>query len=294
VAEEADLKQCPHCRGWIPAVATMCAQCGSSKLDAAPAPRAPEVPPAMRGVSVTTVLIWANVAFLVFSLLVQWRLKPGGNALQYLLPGPSGKALAIAGLYDHHLVARGQWWRVVTATFLHAGLLHIGFNMYALHQLGPITEHLIGKARFLVVYVVCAICSTLAISIWFVHVQGDPGPHRMVGASGAVFGILGVLITFLRRKGNLMGRAVARSLAINAVILIAIGIWVPMISNTGHMGGLLPGLVFGMVLSGSFADRLDPAAARRWGILALLAALVTLVALGAGVAFAVRYLAQGS
>ncbi len=125
----------------------------------------------------------------------------------------------------------------------------------------------------------------MAISVWFIGVQGQPEHIPMVGASGAVFGVLGVLITFLKRKGNPMGQRIARSLAINAVILIGIGFYVRFISNTGHVGGFIPGLVFGLFLGDGFSGRIDSAGSRLWTRLAIMAGIVTAAALVAGMEF---------
>lgn len=300
MSDDYDLKQCQRCGANIPSVATKCASCNTSQVDL-PAPAGSRRRlRAAGGWSVTSILIAANVVFYLWSLYVQKRMTPQQTWIGLVIDGPRlfavsdprivwGGGMAWAGMYWNDWVIGGHWWRVVSATFLHGGLLHIGFNMYALHQLGRLAESIFGPLRFLVVYLVTGFVSMAAISIWFSYVPGTPAPHPTVGASGAIFGVAGLLVVFLLRRGSAQGQAIARSLGFNLLLMLALGWFIPMISNTGHVGGLLPGMAFGLILAPQFADRFAPQRENRWRLLAAGLAAVAVV----GLALAVHSVVTG-
>jgi rhomboid protease GluP len=234
------------------------------------------------------VLIGVNVAFYLWSLYVGKLSYPRIGYGSLLFQGPPfdgtlSSPLGLVGVYAHEGVLSGEWWRVVSAAFLHGGILHIGMNMYALNQLGTFAEQIFGPRRFLVVYVACGVCSMAAISIWNVGILGHAEAPYTVGASGAIFGVAGLLVGFLGRRGTERGRQIARSLAMNLLFMLALGYAVPIISNTGHVGGLIPGLVFGLFLRTGFAERLRPEGEAGWGGLALASCLLV----AAGLSFAI-------
>lgn len=130
------------------------------------------------------------------------------------------------------LVAGGDYYRMLTAAFLHAGLVHLGFNMLALYLFGSQVERALGPARFLALYVLAALGGS-SLSHYF----GAPSAFG-VGASGAVFGILGAFFVIARSRG-LDGTQVAGLIAVNLLLSAA----VPRIDNAAHVGGLLTGAV---------------------------------------------------
>lgn len=131
-------------------------------------------------------------------------------------------------------VAEGQWYRLLTAAFLHAGLFHLLTNMFALIIVGPPLEAALGRSRFLALYVLSALGgSTLSFLV------SDPGTLG-VGASGAIFGLFGAFYVVLRRLGGETGQVLAL-IAINLVITFA----VPIIDWRAHLGGLATGAVVG-------------------------------------------------
>ena len=136
-------------------------------------------------------------------------------------------------------VADGELYRLVTGGFLHAGLMHLGFNMFALYILGRVLEPSIGTARFLAVY----FASLLAGSFGAILLSGSF--VLTVGASGAVFGIFGATFILARGRGmNTMAREIGVILGINLLITFAI----PGISIGGHLGGLIGGVLCGMLI----------------------------------------------
>ncbi len=163
----------------------------------------------------------------------------GGAALSGGI-GPLGEQNLINGA----AVAAGEWWRIFTSAFFHLGLLHLGFNMYVLYLYGPIAEHLYGHFEFLLIYLLCAAGgSTLTILV-------DPTSFA-AGASGAIFGIVGLLFVVSRRHHAVLGPQGRRMMAGIGGYLIFLLIFtfvVPGISWTGHIGGLVVGAALGFAL----------------------------------------------
>jgi membrane associated rhomboid family serine protease len=128
------------------------------------------------------------------------------------------------------LVAGGDWWRPLTSGFLHYGPLHLVFNMMALWWLGRELEPVLGRARFLAVYVVSLLGGSAAVMLF------SPPNSLVAGASGAVFGLMGAMFVIIRRLRLPVGQIVGL-VAVNLVISVV----VPGISLVGHVGGLLVG-----------------------------------------------------
>ena len=145
-------------------------------------------------------------------------------------------------------VLAGQVWRLATAMFLHAGVLHLLVNGWALYQLGGLVEVLFGSARLAAIYFTAGLAGSLASVAWDL-VSGNAVPS--VGASGAIFGLLGFLIAFLLRHRDRL-RPEARSLLLQLVfwagINIVFGFTVDMIDNAAHLGGLAAGLAIGAAI----------------------------------------------
>jgi membrane associated rhomboid family serine protease len=129
-------------------------------------------------------------------------------------------------------VSDGDYWRLLTAMFLHGSVLHIAFNMFALYWLGTVVEEAIGTTRFLLVYFASGLCGSAGALL-----LTDPGAVT-VGASGAIFGIMGALLMLeYMTTGSFAGQA-AGLILINLVITFTI----PNISVGGHVGGLIGGI----------------------------------------------------
>jgi membrane associated rhomboid family serine protease len=127
-------------------------------------------------------------------------------------------------------VTLGAWWQLITSGFLHTGLLHIAFNMIALWVFGQELEPVLGKVRFLVVYLVSLLGGSLAVFLF-----ADPASGT-AGASGAVFGLMGALAVVLLRL-RLSPRPALTLILLNVIISFT----VPNISILGHLGGLATG-----------------------------------------------------
>lgn len=142
-------------------------------------------------------------------------------------------------------VADGEWWRLVTSMFLHYGILHIAFNMYALYLFGPIIEQMYGHIEYAILYLLCGLGgSVLTILL------ADPRTVA-AGASGAIFGLFGLAFVVSRRRHLLLGpqaRAIISQVGMLLVLNLIITFTVPGISWTGHLGGLAIGVILGAAL----------------------------------------------
>lgn len=137
----------------------------------------------------------------------------------------------------------GEWWRLFTSMFLHGGFAHVLLNGWALYQIGALFEVAVGSFRMLAVYVVAGLAGSLASLLW---TQG-----LSVGASGAIFGVLGALIAFLLRRRERLtpfARSLLSQLVGWAAINVFIGFTFPMIDNAAHLGGCAAGFVLGLLL----------------------------------------------
>lgn len=188
---------------------------------AAPRPR-PQLPTARPIVSYT---------LLAFTLLVYLTQLASKSLLGADLP-------AALGLKVNELIAQGELWRLITPAFLHGSILHVGFNMYALHVFGPGLERHFGHLRFLALYLLSGFAGNVASLVF------SSAPS--LGSSTAIFGLLGAQGVFLYRHRELLGgqgrRALNNILTI-AVINLVIGLS-PGIDNWGHLGGLVAGTLF--------------------------------------------------
>ena len=152
--------------------------------------------------------------------------------------GIGGSTLTRDGGLFGPAVADGEWWRLVTSGFLHGGLFHLLFNMYALYILGGMLEPAIGRLRFALVYFVSLLGGSLGALLL--------SPNSLtVGASGAIFGLMGAALVIMRSRGiGVMESGIGIFLGLNLLITFA----VPGISIGGHLGGLVAGTLTGLVL----------------------------------------------
>jgi membrane associated rhomboid family serine protease len=135
-------------------------------------------------------------------------------------------------------VAHGDWWRLLTATFLHYGLLHLGMNMLVLWFIGPALEEYFGHWRYLLVYVVSGLAGSAGALIW--------SPNALtVGASGAIFGIMGAAVVLEARRIWVFGGQAMGLVVIN----LAISFVIPGVSRGGHIGGLIGGALCALAFS---------------------------------------------
>lgn len=166
------------------------------------------------------------------------------NVLAFLATLVLGESFMLGlGAKVNAAIVDGQFWRLFTSMFLHLGLLHIGFNSYALYIFGPQVERPYGPVRFVLIYILSGLSGS-AFSFLF-------SPNPSVGASGAIFGLIGVVGAYLYRYRDrlAMGRSRLMNLVSVAAYNLLYGFIVPSVDNWGHIGGLVAGLALGWFLA---------------------------------------------
>ncbi len=211
----------------------------------------------------------------------------GANAMVFvamvIASGPSldfpGQVMVHFGANYGPYTLSGQWWRLLTYMFLHGGLMHIGFNMWCLWDLGQLCESLYGRATFAALYLITGIAGGLASIAW------NPGVLS-VGASGAIFGLAGALIASFYLGEFSLPRAAIQGTLKSLVFFVAFNVFFgSLLSGTGneidnacHAGGLVSGLILGAVIA-RFAPAHDRPLRRAGAVL-----FVVLLVLGSGLA----------
>jgi rhomboid protease GluP len=194
--------------------------------------------PANAWTPVTTFLIAIN-AIVFFTELV-WQYKSGNQNLSFITWG---------GLFAP-LVMSGQWWRILTANFLHMGILHLGMNMLALLYLGKFVEYRLGSFRYLLAYATAGIGSMAIIA--YIDTKWMTQPHVTVGASGAIMGLLGTMGA-IHLSGWRQAKAISAARQFQAV-LFSVGFQLVFdltnghTSIVGHFSGLMLGFLIGLGL----------------------------------------------
>ena len=211
----------------------------------APAPSGPVGQPREVTVRMPVHRIWATYVFLgLITVVFLGQLA----STQFL----GNDILAALGDKDNLLIAQGEYWRLFTAIFLHASILHYGFNAYALYIIGRDVERFSGAVRLTIIFVLAGLCGSL-FSLVFT-------PAPALGASGAIFGLIGAQGVFLYRHRKLFGERGRRGLqniVIIAILNLAIGLQAG-IDDWAHVGGLVGGLILGGVLGPFWAVSRDP------------------------------------
>ena len=186
--------------------------------------------------AVTAACVALYVISLIFDPLAV--LRPRGF-LEIFSPSADALwALGAAGAIPWHY---GRWWTVVTAIYLHGGLLHILFNILWIRQLSPAVEQVYGPARLVAIF-------TISGAAGFV-VSNSLGVPFTIGASGSIFGLLGAIVAYGRKRGGVYGRMVLRQYGQWALILFFMGFFMPGVNNWAHAGGFAGGFIAGLGLS---------------------------------------------
>jgi membrane associated rhomboid family serine protease len=177
---------------------------------------------------------------------------------------PDGEVIARIGSDFTPLTVGGQWWRLLTSTFLHFGLFHLAFNMWALYANGPLAERIFGSARYLLIYLCAGLAGSAASLWWHAVVNG-------VGASGAIFGVFGAILAFfLRKDGGVPASVLKRHRTSVAAFIgynLLFGLRSSGIDNAAHIGGLIAGFLLGLALTRPLDEqRAEPARDYRWAV----------------------------
>lgn len=144
------------------------------------------------------------------------------------------------------LTISGEWWRLLTNIFVHAGIIHIGFNMWCLWYLGELAEQLYGASTYVCIYLICGIGASLTSAGWHPYVPS-------VGASGAIFGLAGALFTAIKLGEFSVSRAAMsgtlRSLGAFVIFNLIFGFAISGVDNAAHIGGLVTGVIVGALVA---------------------------------------------
>jgi membrane associated rhomboid family serine protease len=212
----------------------------------------------------------ATVVILAINLIV--------FAVEVVLGGSTSlQVLVDMGAMVPILVAQGEYWRLVTAMFLHVGILHLAFNSFGLYLFGSLIEGVLGAARFIAIYLITGVCASAA-SFAF-----SPPGTAAAGASGAVFGLLGAWLAFnLRRRSLSLAQANIQGALMLIGINLALGFLLPGIDNIAHLGGLAAGLGAGFAAEGAGRSETSRLVTQVAGFAALMVVAAALTAWRAG------------
>jgi rhomboid protease GluP len=236
------LERCANCGNQFdrnvadPYSSPLCPACDQLRAQTIPASQPP--PPSPGSFPVTISLIAASA--LVFAAMVL-------SGVSMLDPTPD-QAISFGADFGP-LTLNGQWWRLVTSMFVHFGILHIALNMWCLWNLGRAAEQLLGRYSYLLAYFASGIFGSIASVGWHPQAAG-------AGASGAIFGMAGVLVSFVYLKktpAHLQVRKMLSSLGTFVIYNLVFGAAIPGISNAAHIGGLVMGLAIGALLPNASA-----------------------------------------
>jgi rhomboid protease GluP len=185
---------------------------------------------------------------------------------------PSGGDIIRWGGNYGPLTLTGDWWRLLSSVFVHIGIIHIAFNMYAFYMVGVFLEPMLGKTRYIVAYLCTGVFASLA-SLWW---HNDPVPSA--GASGAIFGMYGVFLAML--STNLIPKHIRNGLLQSIGVFIVFNLVYGMksgVDNSAHVGGLLSGLVIGYLYY-MFGMKGENAEKKKMPVVAAIAILTAVVA----------------
>lgn len=231
-------KMCPACRALVPRDAWKCTECGVGLSRV----RAPGVGRVLSNVipgatAATGLLVLLNgICFLVM-LAVPFAI-PGREAGGIFGFDP-GTLLRYGSGFSLLTFGNGEWWRLVTPMFLHGGLLHFAMNTMVLLQLGPLAEEEYGTERFATIYLLTGIASTFGSQAFRIV--------NMVGASGALCGLLGLMLVHGIRRGGAYGNALKRVMIQNALLMLVIS-FLPGIDLVAHLCGFVVGFGLGWIV----------------------------------------------
>jgi len=230
---------CPHCSKLISVAEHKCPHCGISR----PGARWKNIP-ITRGLlqsdQLIKTIIYANVGMYLISLLMN-PTRMGLSANPFMFLSPSNGALLLLGSTGTIPIDQGhRWWTLVSANYLHGGILHIVFNMIALYQIGPLVLREYGANRLIGLYTLGGVFGFL--------VSYFAGVRLTLGASAAVCSLIGASLYYGKSRGGTYGQAIYKQISGWVLMLFIFGFMVPGINNWGHGGGIVGGIVLGYFL----------------------------------------------
>lgn len=268
---------CPNCRKLVSRDVEHCPFCGIAHPGAWWKNN-----PWTRGLFDPEKLVWTIIYVNIGMFLLSLALRPGGPGLSlnpFTMLSPGNRSLFLLGASGTIPINQyGRWWTLLAANYLHAGILHISFNMFAFYQLAPLAVNEYGGYRMLIIYTLSGIVGYL-VSYW-------AGVAFTIGASAAICGLIGAILYYAKSRGGAYGNALYRQVGGWIVALFVFGFLVPDINNWAHGGGIVAGIVLGFLLD--YRERRQENLLHK--ILAGGCVLVTLLALLWGVTSAFFYI----
>jgi len=229
---------CPNCGKLISADAEVCIHCGMKN-------------PGRVGIHslvtkifhgqtdfITIVIYFCSVLYIATLLLSFRSIFQSSGFLTFL--SPNSRSLWRLGMTGAYAMYHDRWWTLITAIYLHGGILHILFNMLWIRQLGPLVEGLFGTSRLILIFTISGVLGFVLSN----YLGGSP----TIGASGSIFGLLGALIFYGRSRGGSFGKSLYSQFLIWAGVLFLFGFIYPGINNLAHLGGFIGGYLSGMIL----------------------------------------------
>jgi len=189
-------------------------------------------------------VIYFCIGMYVVSLILTLLIEPDSlfqtsGFMRILSPG--SKSLVVLGMTGFHSMFANHYWTVVTAIYLHGGLLHILFNMLWIRQLGPMVENIYGTSRLILIFTFSGVFGFILSNA----ISGAP----TIGASGSIFGLLGALIYYGRARGGIFRQVVYPQILTWAIVLFLFGFFFPGVNNYAHLGGFVGGYLSANLLS---------------------------------------------
>ena len=230
---------CPHCRKLISRDEPICPYCGTSRPGTWWKNNSWTRTVGQTDLPVR-IIIYTNLALFVISLLFN-RWEPGMSANPLVLFTPDNRSLLLLGATGTIPIDQvHRWWTLVSAGYLHGGLLHIFFNMMAFRQLSDLVVQAFGIYRLIIIYAVSGVAG-----FWVSYVAGVP---FTIGASASVCGLIGAVLYFGKSRGGTYGRAIYKQIGVWAIAIFVFGFLVKGINNWGHGGGIAAGALVGFLL----------------------------------------------
>lgn len=228
---------CPRCRKIIGSTEITCSWCGASRPSSFMASAA-WTQGALDGDWLIRAIITVNIGFYILSLLIGSR--HGGMSLFSAFSPDQTSLLLLGGTGTLPIVKYDRYWTLISANYLHGGILHLVFNMMAVRQIAPWVSQEYGASRMFIIYTLGGVAG-----FWVSWIAGVP---FTIGASAAVCGLIGALLYFGKSRGGVYGSMVYREVSGWVTGLVLFGLVMPGINNWGHGGGLLGGVLLGMLL----------------------------------------------
>lgn len=257
---------CPNCRRLISSDEPACPYCGyanpGAKWKRALAGRA-----LLGGVDPVKTIVVVNAAYYILSLLIDWRsLGVAANPMTFL--SPSERSVFLLGATGTFPIGYGRWWTLITASFLHGGLLHILFNMMAFRQLAPFVIDAFGLNRFAILYIWTGVAG-----FFLSWLAGVP---FTLGASAAICGLIGAIVYYGKSRGGVYGEAIYRQAMGWIVGLVLFGFFLPGINNWAHGGGIISGIALAFLVGYDERNR-ETALIRSFGTASILLTALALL-----------------